>query len=370
MEWDVALDKDLADEWQQWASSLAAVNDLRIPRCYCSSPYREDSTDLIMFSDASEKAFGAVGYLRFELLDGTVKVAFVLAKAKVAPVKYVSIPRLELCGCLVAVRMAKTLLNELRIRIRQVILFTDSTTNLRWFNSESCRFTPYVANRVGEILESFGAPHWRYVPTLENPADDVSRGIPAAELTADHRFFAGPSFLLDPHATWPAFPDLKAPLGSALDLEVKEPIAFTGVTKMTECGLDKLLASLTPWSRVKRTVALILRWPARFRGRKQRKAGILKQEATASQPSPRITKFVVKKKGAAPREFEIEEPSPDELTLAVNRLVGRAQRIAYAPEFKAITRGIALDSSSPLAKVRPAGCATCWRAHCQRSRSI
>jgi len=158
VEWDVALDKDLADEWQQWAGSLAAVNDLRIPRCYCSSPYREDSTDLIMFSDASEKAFGAVGYLRFELLDGTVKVAFVLAKAKVAPVKYVSMPRLELCGCLVAVRMAKTLLNELRIMIRQVILFTDSTTNLRWFNSESCRFTPYVANRVGEILESFGAP--------------------------------------------------------------------------------------------------------------------------------------------------------------------------------------------------------------------
>jgi hypothetical protein len=138
-----------------------------------------------------------------------------------------------------------------------------------------------------------------------------------------------------------------------LDPEVKEPVAFTDVTKMAECGLDNLLASLTPWSRIKRTVALILCWPARFRERKQRKAGIWKQEATASQPSPRITRFVVKKKGAAPREFEIEEPSPDELTLSVNRLVGRAQRIAYAPEFKVITRGIALESASPLTKVRP-----------------
>jgi hypothetical protein len=133
-----------------------------------------------------------------------------------------------------------------------------------------------------------------------------------------------------------------------LDPEVKEPVAFTDVTKMAECGLDNLLASLTPWSRIKRTVALILCWPARFRERKQRKAGIWKQEATASQPSPRITRFVVKKKGAAPREFEIEEPSPDELTLSVNRLVGRAQRIAYAPEFKVITRGIALER--PLTK--------------------
>ena len=64
---------------------------------------------------------------------------------------------------------------------------------------------------------------------------------------------------------WPAFLNLQAPLWSALDPEVKEPIAFTGVTKMTDCGLDKLLASLTPWSQIKRTVDLILRWPARFR---------------------------------------------------------------------------------------------------------
>ena len=124
-----------------------------------------------MFSDASEKAFGAVGYLRFELLDGTVKVAFVLAKAKVASVKYESIPRLEPCGCLVAVKMAKTLLSELWIRIRQVILFTDSTTNLRWFNSKSCRFTPYVANRVGEILESF----WRSPLALRTNVGEFSR---------------------------------------------------------------------------------------------------------------------------------------------------------------------------------------------------
>lgn len=82
-------------------------------------------------------------------------MAFVFAKAKVAPVKYVSMPRLELCGCLVAVRMATTLLKELRIKIRRVVLLTDYTTNLRWFNSESSLFTPHVANKVGEILESF-----------------------------------------------------------------------------------------------------------------------------------------------------------------------------------------------------------------------
>ena len=92
---------------------------------------------------------------------------------------------------------------------------------------------------------------------------------------------------------WPAFPNLQAFLGYALDPEVKEPIAFTSVAKMAKCGLDKLLASLTLWSRIKRTVAVILCWPARFRERKQRnleQAGEYKQEATASQLSPRIKK--------------------------------------------------------------------------------
>ena len=61
--------------------------------------------------------------------------------------------------------------------------------------------------------------------------------------------------------------------------------------------------------------------------------------------------FVVKKKDVAPREFKIEEPSPDELTLAVNMFVVRAQRIAYTSEFKAIGKGTTPES--PLFKVRP-----------------
>jgi hypothetical protein len=352
--WDDLLDQELSEEWQQWAGSLTAVNDLRIPRCYCPFPHHEDATDLIMFSDASERAFGAVGYLRFELPDGNVKVAFVLAKAKVAPVKYVSMPRLELCGCLMSARMASVLLKELRIKIRRVVLFTDSTTNLRWFNSESCRFTPYVANRVGEVLESFDATHWHYVPTLQNPADDLSRGVPASELTADHRFFTGPEFLLDPPTMWLAFPDLQAPLGSAPDPEVKEaPPAFAGTTKVSACGIETLLSSLIPWSRVKRTVALVLRWPAKFKERKRRGEGKPEPEVIAVLSSPRTKKFTIKKYVAVAREVEMEEPSPEELATVVSRLVGQAQRTAYALELKALNRKVALDAASPLAKVSP-----------------
>jgi hypothetical protein len=94
-----------------------AVNDLSIPCCYCWTQYHEGALDLIMFSNASKKAFGAVGYLRFEWLDRPVNVSLVMTKTKVAPVKYVSVPCLELYGCLMSVRMATTIIKELCFKI-------------------------------------------------------------------------------------------------------------------------------------------------------------------------------------------------------------------------------------------------------------
>ena len=122
------------------------MNELRIPRCYCPEPYDEDAVDLVLFSDASERAFGAIAYLWYELCDGGVRIAFMMAQSKVAPGRYTSMPRLELCACLKAKRMGKVVRRDLRIKIRCVIFLTDSTTNLRWFNSKDGRFTPYVGN--------------------------------------------------------------------------------------------------------------------------------------------------------------------------------------------------------------------------------
>jgi len=61
-------------------------------------------------------------------------------------------------------------------------------------NANGTVFKAYVGSRIGTILGLFGAENWRYVPTLLNPADDISRGVPASELTASHRYFTGPAF--------------------------------------------------------------------------------------------------------------------------------------------------------------------------------
>ncbi len=126
-----------------------------------------------------------------------------------------------------------------------------------------------------------------------------------------------PSCFLDPPAMWPALPDIKAPFGSTSDLEVKEPPPeLFGTTIMSVFDIETHPLSLTPWSRVNRTVVLILRWPARCRKWKWRKEVKPRLEAVVVLPSPILKK----------------NPSPEELAAVVYRLVCRAQRTTFIPD--------------------------------------
>jgi hypothetical protein len=206
IDWDDAIPTQLRERWLKWADTLRNLESISIPRCYRRSIDSSISVQLHTFSDASKVGFGAVVYLRLET-EGGVEVAFVIAKSRVAPLRLLTIPRLELSGAVLACRLAATVKNELRIKVDKSLFWTYSTTVLRWINSRSCRFHTFVANRIGEILEKTQENQWRHVPTKINPADDCSRGVDASELSADHRWFAGPEFLTRPSVEWPQFPD-------------------------------------------------------------------------------------------------------------------------------------------------------------------
>ena len=133
--------------------SLSYLKPLIIPRCYSSDTSQPTAIDLHVFGDASEPGFGAVAYLRFIYSD-SVRIAFVMAKSRVSPQQFVSIPRLELCAALLGVRLHEIVKRELRLPIRRSVFWSDSTTYLSWISSKNCKCHIYVANRVGEILES------------------------------------------------------------------------------------------------------------------------------------------------------------------------------------------------------------------------
>ena len=83
-------------------------------------------------------------------------------------------------------RLATTLQQDIRIKMDETILWTDSTCVLSWINSKKFRFKPFVGNRIAEVLESFQPSQWRHVSGKENPADYPSRGLHPTELTAEH----------------------------------------------------------------------------------------------------------------------------------------------------------------------------------------
>ncbi|XP_063062170.1 uncharacterized protein LOC134455033 [Engraulis encrasicolus] len=208
-QWDDPLFPDeLLQAWNKWVSELPSLSLIVLPRCYV--PAEMDHPDVVrdlhVFCDASEQAYGSVSYLRSQDPEGRVTLSFLMARSRVAPKKQHSMPRLELCSAVVGAQLAKLLQEELTLPIRETVLWSDSTTVLTWLQSESCRFKVFVGTRVSEIQELTSLESWRYVDSVRNPADDLTRGKSLAELAAPNRWSQGPPFLLQPPEEWPVRP--------------------------------------------------------------------------------------------------------------------------------------------------------------------
>jgi len=103
LEWDQELPLELREQWHHIVSSFPALNQLQIPR-WSGILNRE----LHVFSDASERTYSAAVYLRGIDSSGQLKACLLVAKNRVAPIKPLSIPRLELCGALLGVQLIKS----------------------------------------------------------------------------------------------------------------------------------------------------------------------------------------------------------------------------------------------------------------------
>lgn len=192
-DWDDIVNSDVLEQWNKFQSTLPCLNELRIDRIIvCDNPV---SIELHGFSDASEAAYGACVYIRSIDYSGNISVKLVCSKSRVAPIKSISIPRLELCGALLLSRLVKTTLSALEISFNNVFLWCDSTITLAWIKTESYKLKVFIANRVNEIQDLTSSCVWKHVKTDENPADIISRGIMPDELSSASMWFDGPQFL-------------------------------------------------------------------------------------------------------------------------------------------------------------------------------
>ncbi|XP_054721262.1 uncharacterized protein LOC129231039 [Uloborus diversus] len=199
IKWDEELPIILQKKFQIWMKQLHLLSEIKIPRWINIDQENEDRVTLHVFSDASKSAYAACFYVRSETTSGP-KVQLVNARSRVAPIKEMTIPRLELLSCLIGVRLAETVKADLQM-FNSIYYWTDSTTALGWIRRDQAWGT-FVHNRVQEIRSLTDMSDWRHVPGSLNIADLPSRGCSFEQLQKS-KWWEGPPWLYLPETEWP-----------------------------------------------------------------------------------------------------------------------------------------------------------------------
>ena len=272
MSWDDPIPEDILPLWEKWRTELPLFGKLTFPRCL-KPPDFGDSVRIQIhsFSDANDTGIGQISYLRMENERSEVHVSFLMAKSRVAPLKPISVPRLELTAADISVNVAAMLKSELDIDNIQCYYYTDSEIVIGYINNDARRFHVYVGNRVQHIRDHSSPGDRLHIPGKENPADEASRGLTAKELLQSNRWFNGPKFLwkqdlfpLQPQPTCALHPS---------DLEVRKDSAFTLAIKTDKEKPSTYNRPLEPdhfnhfssLNRLKRCIVQVQRAIERFR---------------------------------------------------------------------------------------------------------
>ena len=114
---DIDLPEEIKKQFLEWHSGLHLLDSLTIPRSYFTDPFNQ--IELHMFGDNSQDVFCAVAFLRARLASsGQTELAFVFGKARIAPMKALSIPKLKLQAALLATRLKEEILKGLTFKLR------------------------------------------------------------------------------------------------------------------------------------------------------------------------------------------------------------------------------------------------------------
>ncbi|UYV63686.1 hypothetical protein LAZ67_2005305 [Cordylochernes scorpioides] len=186
--WDAPLPESMAQKFQAWYDQIGLIELIKIPRYMWND--HAFPTEIHVFCDASRVAYGAVAYLRSEVDGGIIY----------APIKIITIPRLELMAMVLGARLANSISAALKRRCG-TILWSDSSTALSWIK-RGIEWRVFVRNRVKEIQSTTNVNNWRFVPGYLNPADLLSRGCFPPQFVRS-RWWKGPEWLKQPKESWP-----------------------------------------------------------------------------------------------------------------------------------------------------------------------
>ena len=243
-------------------------------RCVIPTEFSDAVIELHHFCDGSQQAYGACTYIRISSKTGSIHVQLLAAKASLTPLHTVTIPRIELCAAVMAVKADEMLKNELGLDLRPSTFWSDNKVALSYIRCESRRLCVFVANRVALIRSNTTVDQWKYVPSGENPADVLSRGCSPNAIPKMWKL--GPDFLLQHKHRW----SFDVPASHEVDQDDPEVKKVTcsmmvAVPDQNNHPIGKLISCYSDYYRLMKAVAWLVRWVQSMSHSKDVNTGLL-----------------------------------------------------------------------------------------------
>ncbi|XP_024875956.1 uncharacterized protein LOC112457263 [Temnothorax curvispinosus] len=312
--WDDELPTVLLNKWNRFICQLQEASSFTFPRWIGFNS--TDSFELHGFSDASQNAAAAVVYLRACSTDQSVTITLVASKTKVAPLKRLTIPRLELIAAVLLVKLIQSILLTLEKPKLPVFAWIDSQVVYQWITNHPSRWKEFVHNRVVFIQDTLPQCKWGLVPGVQNPADLATRGISPSQLNESSMWWSGPEWLSSPNSAWPQIPSSLI----SENLEEREHRICVFVTNQHPEVWD-LLTKYSNLTKLLRITALCRKFI--------RKA----HKDTKSELTPFL--------------------SVNDINNEKYFWIKIVQQFSFSPELKILSQGHSLPKSNPLTKLAP-----------------
>lgn len=325
-DWDQAIPEDLLTTWRTFYLQLSILSEISISR-WSGQGSDTVAAEIHGFADASTSAYGAVLYLKLTQMDGSVQITLLTAKSKVAPLKPISIPRLELCATVLlakTIAFARPLLNLSRLAVH---CWTDSAVVLAWLSQSPSRWKVFVANRVHEVQSLIPDANWHYVASQQNPADLASRGVNPSTIVHHLSWWQGPEWLKLSSDQWPR----SALLPASEPLQEERTKASVHLAQAPpEWDLSTRFSS---WTKLVHVTAYVMRFTGHLRQRSKQRSTINNSEIA--------------------KEFQSTNLLPEEVKNAQTFWLISVQRRLFSREYALLQNACRVHKNSKLSALNP-----------------
>ncbi|XP_058128506.1 uncharacterized protein LOC131292787, partial [Anopheles ziemanni] len=316
--WDNPVSDSIYKKWTSIKSDWPIISGYKSDR-YALLP--DSRVQLHTFCDASEAAFGACIYSRCENKQGHVRISLLASKSRLAPLKRVTLPRLELNAAVTGAHLYDRVKQAMGLESAESYFWSDSTVTLHWLSSPPNNWKTYVGNRVAEVQAYSHLHPWKHIAGCSNPADLVSRGVTAADFVKSALWSSGPEWLIRPASEWP---NSTPTVADGAELEIRQVSAAVAVIETVHPWFERY----SSYTKLLRVIGYCLRFVRNAKEKCRTRRDPLEPPASST-----IT--------------------PDLMEAAKTVLCKLAQQDAFPTELERLRKREVVPKRSPLRRLSP-----------------